>query len=232
MSFPRQRKHPIVARRASEDILEMSRSIAAAKKAGVRNPLENVPKSITSSAGTTRKRSSHVNQRRFSVTTKPSYTEKTSTPIKKPKMPVKRGRVDFKISYLQEGHTLQVHLINATELPMKHGNLLNSFARLSLRTPAKHQRHQSRVHKKTCNPIFDEMFVFDGVHVAELSQTWLKIKLLNRDSISMFERIGETMLWLSDENLLRGDTVSRELGDKAKKDQVRSESHTWVEDGM
>lgn len=151
----------------------------------------------------------------------PSELSPTDKPSRKKfRVPEKRGNVVFKVNYFKEKHALEVHLINATGLPIRHGSLLDSFARLSLKTPSKHQRHQSNIHKKTCNPIFDQKFVFDSVYFSELQQAHLKLKLMNRVGVSRCEPIGEAAVALCDEDVMRGDAVSRDLFERARKTQV------------
>lgn len=152
-----------------------------------------------------------------------SYAKKPAR--KRSRVPQKDacGNVIFKLAYSKDQHTLEVHLINATELPIRHGRLLDAFARLSLKTPSKRQRFQSKVLKKTCNPIFDEKFVFDRVYLSELQQAHLKIKLLDRFGVSRCEPIGEAMVDLCDESVMHGDNVIRELKERAGKKQV-----SWV----
>lgn len=139
---------------------------------------------------------------------------------KNSRLPEKRGNVVFKVNYFKEKHALEVHLINAVGLPIKHGNLLDSFARVSLRTPSKHQRYQSKIIKKTCNPIFDEKFLFNNVYFPELQQAQLKLKILNRVGVSRCEPIGEAAVSLCDEDVMRADSVTRDLLERARKSQV------------
>ena len=134
--------------------------------------------------------------------------------------PEKRGNVNFKVNYVKDKHALEVHLVNATGLPIKRSQLLDSFARISLKTPSKHLRHQSKIYKQTCNPIFDEKFIFESVYFSELQQANLKIKILNRVSVSRCEPIGETAVALCDEDVMRGEPLCRELVEKAGKGQV------------
>lgn len=137
--------------------------------------------------------------------------------------PEKRGNVNFKVNYVKDKHALEVHLVNATGLPIKRSQLLDSFARISLKTPSKHLRHQSKIYKKTCNPIFDEKFIFESVYFSELQQANLKIKILNRVSVSRCEPIGETAVALCDEDVMRGEPLCRELVEKAGKGQCAGE---------
>ena len=139
---------------------------------------------------------------------------------KKSRTPEKRGNVYFKVNYINEKHALEVHLMNAKCLSTKHGNLLSLFVRLSLRTPSKHHKRESKVIKNTCNPTFDEKFYFDSVYHSELQQAHLKLKIMNRVGVSRCEPIGESAVSLYDEDVMRGDTVCRDLFEKAGKGQV------------
>ena len=139
---------------------------------------------------------------------------------KKSRLPERRGNVAFKVNYINENHALEVHLINAKGLSTKQGNLLDPFAQLSLKTPSKHHRRESKLIKKTCNPIFDERFFFDRVYLSELQQAHLKLKIMNRVGVSRCELIGEAVVSLYDEDVMRGDSVCRDLFEKAGKSQV------------
>lgn len=125
----------------------------------------------------------------------------------------KRGEITLKLTFSGDRRTLEVHLINATELPLRHGRMLDVFARLSLKTPSKRrgERFQSRLVKKTCNPVFDERFVFKNLHLTEFKKGRLKIRLFDRHGVSRYELIGETVFSLCDESILRGDKLCREL---------------------
>ena len=175
-------------------------------------------KSLVSTVDKNAPRPKMEKKRRHS-TSKITYTSKPAR--KNSRIPQNYGNVVFKMTYQADQHTLEVHLIHATELPIRHGRLLDAFARLSLKTSSKRQRFQSKVHKKTCNPIFDEKFVFDGVYISEFQQALLKIKLLDRLGVSRCEPIGEALIALADESITWGENVTRNLQEKAGRKQVR-----------
>ena len=182
--------------------------------------MPHIRSSVVSTVDAKAPRSKLGRPRKTSVSEK-SITDKPSR--KKSRIPEKRGNVSFRVNYVRDKHVLEVHLINATGLPIRRGHLLDSFARISLKTPSKHQRHQSKVLKKTCNPIFDEKFVFESVYFSELQQANLKIKIMNRVGVSRCEPIGETAVALCDEDVMRGESLCRELFERAGKSQV-----SWV----
>lgn len=174
-------------------------------------------KSVVSTVNKNAPPSKMEKKRRHSAS-KVTYPKKPAR--KKSRAPQNHGNVVFKMTYQTDQHTLEVHLINATELPIRHGRLLDAFARLSLKTSSKRQRFQSKVNKKTCNPIFDEKFVFAGVYISEFQQARLKIKLLDRFGVSRCEPIGEAVIALADESITWGENVTRTLQEKADKKQV------------
>jgi hypothetical protein len=61
----------------------------------------------------------------------------------------KRGNLVLTMRYHGEESHFVVHLINATDLPMKNNNLLDTFARLYLVMPSKQLRLQSKVRRIT-----------------------------------------------------------------------------------
>lgn len=159
---------------------------------------------------------------------KTSTSEKTSqakTKRKKSWMSERRGNITFKVMYSREKHELEVHLINATSLPIKHSKFLNSFVRVSLKSPSKHLRRDSKVIKNTCNPIFDEKFVFESIYLSELQKSELKLKVmhLNRIGVMRYELIGESLVCLCDEDILRGEPVETHLFEKANRGQCSGE---------
>ncbi|XP_068693270.1 synaptotagmin-7-like [Montipora foliosa] len=165
---------------------------------------------------------------KMNVPRKTSASEKTSkhkTTRKTSRTAERCGNVCFKVTYLREKHELEVHLVNATGLPLKHSKFLNSFVKLSLKTPSKHLRRDSKVIKNTCNPIFDQTFVFESVYLSELRKSQLKLKLmhLNRMGVMRYELIGELVVDLGDEEVLRGECVQKDLFPKGNRGQCTGE---------
>ena len=173
------------------------------------DPTPHMRKSVVSTVDTNSPKPKLTKQRKSSAS-EVSYANK-GLARRKSHVPQKRGNVALKMTYSKDLHTLEVHLINATELPIRHGRMLDVFARLSLKTPSKRERFQSKVHKKTCNPIFDERFAFKSHRFSELKKARLKIKLFDRLGVSRYEPIGETVISLCDENVMRGDNMTRDL---------------------
>ncbi|XP_031560460.1 synaptotagmin-4-like isoform X2 [Actinia tenebrosa] len=138
-----------------------------------------------------------------------------SKPSAKVLLATKRGNIVLTMRYSGEENQFIVHLINATDLPMKNNNLLDTFARLYLVMPSKQLRQQSKLHKKTCNPIYDESFTFEDIVYSELLQSYLRIKILHKDGFSRGEMIGESAIDLSEQEILTGKVLQRALLPKA-----------------
>lgn len=179
--------------------------------------------SVVSTVYTKAPRSKMSKPKKNSTSETPSSLEKPTR--KKSRVPERRGIVAFKANYLREKHALEVHLINATGLPIKSRNFLNSFVRLSLKTPSKHVRRDSKVIKNSCNPIYDEKFLFDSVYMSDLQQGQLKFKVMhvNRVGVPRYEPISEAAVSLCDEDVMRGESVCRDLFERATKTQCAGE---------
>lgn len=219
-SYSRPRAGSIGLRTRSESVNSLSRESLDGDST-LPDPMPHMRKSVVSTVDTNAPRPKIDEKQRRHSTSKMTYANKPAR--KKSLAPQKHGNVIFKMTYQADQHKLEVHLINATELPIRHGRLLDGFARISFKSPSKHQRLQSKVHKKTCNPIFDEKFVFENVNFSELQQSHLKIKLLDRLGVSRCEPVGEALIALSDETMTYGENVTRDLVEKAGRKQVN-----WV----
>ncbi|XP_032239638.2 synaptotagmin-4 [Nematostella vectensis] len=138
-----------------------------------------------------------------------------STANPKPTKPLpstKRGKIMLTIGFNEEKKQLVVHLVNAVDLPMKNNNLLDSFVRLHLSMPMKQHRLQSKVHKKTCNPIYDEKIIFEDVDLTQLLQSTLRLKVTNKESgFTRGEVVGEALIFLSDKGVLRNTIMAKDL---------------------
>lgn len=224
-SYSRPRSGSIGLRTRSESVNSLSRE-SLDSDSTLPDPMPHMRKSVVSTIDTNAPRPKMEKKRRHS-TSKMTYANKPAR--KKSLAPQKPGNVIFKMTYQADQHKLEVHLINATELPIRHGRLLDAFARLSFKSPSKHQRVQSKVHKKTCNPIFDEKFVFENIYLSELQQAHLKIKLLDRLGVSRCEPVGEALISLSNETIMCGENVTRDLVEKAGRKQVNWVRNTCLE---
>lgn len=194
----------------ADSLKSLSRE-SLSEESSLPDPTPHMLKSLVSSINTTLPKSKLTKQRRKSAN-EVSYTGSRRS-RRNSQVSRKRGKITLKMTFAEDLRSLEVHLINATELPLRHGRMLDVFARLSLKTPSKRrgERLQSKLLKKTCNPIFDERFVFKNLHLAELKKGRLKIRLFDRHGVSRYEPIGETVFSLCDESIMRGDKLCRDL---------------------
>ncbi|KAK3599268.1 hypothetical protein CHS0354_012878 [Potamilus streckersoni] len=102
------------------------------------------------------------------------------------------GAVKFSIGYNPETHLLTVHVIEARDLHSRDfSGTADPYCIVSL-LPLK-RTLQSKVHRKTINPVFDEEFVF-YVLPHSLSSVTVEISMFDYDQLSRFESIGQTRL--------------------------------------
>lgn len=133
------------------------------------------------------------------------------------------GRLTFSLAYSKEENKLELHFLNATDLPMRNNALVDSYAIVSLVAPTKKQGRETKVHKKTCNPIFDEKYVFKNVCEVELLKSHLKFEVRNRLSNIKSELLGEVVVQLSEEGLFEGKQLSRNLVTKVSRKECQGE---------
>ena len=176
--------------------------------------------------------------KRISVTRQRSFSEQDlSTLTEPPTCPApervwlqfhKRGKIKLEVFHEEEEDKLHVHLVNAMDLPLRNTELLDSFVRLSLKSASSRKsqaKYQTKIVKKSCNPIFDEKLEFAPVHAEDLLSTSLKIKVFHRESFTSRDRlVGETLVELSDPEVL-GQEVIRDLVPKMNKQQVKCHEH-------
>ncbi|XP_063072770.1 synaptotagmin-6 [Engraulis encrasicolus] len=115
------------------------------------------------------------------------------------------GKINFSLHYDHEGEQLCVRIIRALDLPAK--DLCGSsdpYVKIYL-LPDRKRKFQTRVHRKTLNPTFDESFLFPVVY-DELGQSKLHLSVFDFDRFSRHDMIGEVVM----ENLFEESDLSRE----------------------
>lgn len=115
------------------------------------------------------------------------------------------GKINFSLRYDYEGEHLLVTLLKALDLPAK--DLCGSsdpYVKVYL-LPDRKCKFQTRVHRKTLNPTFDETFQF-AVPYEQLSTRKLHLSIFDFDRFSRHDMIGEVIL----ENLFEVSDLSRE----------------------
>lgn len=114
------------------------------------------------------------------------------------------GKINFSLRYDYENETLLVHILKAFDLPAK--DLCGSsdpYVKVYLLPDRK--KFQTRVHRKTLNPTFDEIFHFP-VPYDELQARKLHLSVFDFDRFSRHDMIGEVEV----DNLFEVSDLSRE----------------------
>ncbi|KAA0707711.1 Synaptotagmin-6 Synaptotagmin VI [Triplophysa tibetana] len=115
------------------------------------------------------------------------------------------GKINFSLKYDYEGELILVTILKAFDLPAK--DLCGSsdpYVKIYL-LPDRKRKFQTRVHRKTLNPTFDETFQFP-VPYEELVSRKLHLSVFDFDRFSRHDMIGEVIL----ENLFEASDLSRE----------------------
>ncbi|KAL1020588.1 hypothetical protein UPYG_G00002090 [Umbra pygmaea] len=114
------------------------------------------------------------------------------------------GKINFSLKYDYENEALLVNILKAFDLPAK--DLCGSsdpYVKIYLLPDRK--KFQTRVHRKTLNPTFDESFQFP-VPYEELAIRKLHMSVFDFDRFSRHDMIGEVVL----DNLFETSDLSRE----------------------
>ncbi|XP_054581244.1 synaptotagmin-8 isoform X3 [Eptesicus fuscus] len=108
-------------------------------------------------------------------------------------------------------HLIRVGLKQAVDLRARSpGGTADPYARVSLSTQAGH-RHETKVHRGTLCPVFDETCCF-RVPLAELPRTTLWVQVLDFKRVSGHEPLGELHLPLGTVDLQHVLEIWRQLG--------------------
>uniref|UniRef100_A0A8C5LN72 Synaptotagmin 6 n=1 Tax=Leptobrachium leishanense TaxID=445787 RepID=A0A8C5LN72_9ANUR len=115
------------------------------------------------------------------------------------------GKINFTLKYDYENETLIVHILKAFDLPAKDFcGSSDPYVKIYL-LPDRKRKFQTRVHRKTLNPTFDEPFHFP-VPYDELTSRKLHLSVIDFDRFSRHDMIGEVIM----DNLFEASDLSRE----------------------
>ncbi|XP_030070460.1 synaptotagmin-10 [Microcaecilia unicolor] len=115
------------------------------------------------------------------------------------------GKLNFMLQYDYENEQLMVKILKALELPAKDfTGTSDPYVKMYL-LPDRKKKYQTRVHRKTLNPIFDETFQFP-VAYDQLNNRKLHFSVYDFDRFSRHDMIGEVIL----DNLFEVSDLSRE----------------------
>ncbi|KAL6084748.1 hypothetical protein STEG23_027837 [Scotinomys teguina] len=103
------------------------------------------------------------------------------------------GRISFALWYLYGSDQLVVRMLQALDLPAKDSNgFSDPYVKIYL-LPDRKKKFQTKVHRKTLNPVFNETFQF-SVPLAELAQRKLHFSVYDFDRFSRHDLIGQVVL--------------------------------------
>ncbi|XP_064900501.1 synaptotagmin-3, partial [Columba livia] len=103
------------------------------------------------------------------------------------------GRLAVALRYAYGSQQLLVRVLRAVELPPKDPNgLSDPYVKIHL-LPERKKKCQTKVHRRTLNPVFEETFSF-GVPFAELPSRRLHFSVYDFDRFSRHDLIGHVVL--------------------------------------
>ncbi|XP_066145863.1 synaptotagmin 1 isoform X4 [Euwallacea fornicatus] len=123
----------------------------------------------------------------------------------------KLGKLQFKLEYDFNQNSLSVTVIQAEDLPaLDMGGTSDPYVKVYL-LPDKKKKFETKVHRKTLNPVFNETFVFKGIPYAEAMNKTLVFAIFDFDRFSKHDQIGEVKVPLCQIDLAQTIEEWREL---------------------
>ncbi|VDP24766.1 unnamed protein product [Heligmosomoides polygyrus] len=106
---------------------------------------------------------------------------------------LKLGRIQYKLDYDFQQGQLSVTVIQAEDLPgMDMSGTSDPYVKLYL-LPEKKKKVETKVHRKTLNPVFNETFIFK-VAFNEITAKTLVFAIYDFDRFSKHDQIGQVIL--------------------------------------
>ncbi|KAG9264098.1 synaptotagmin-C [Astyanax mexicanus] len=103
------------------------------------------------------------------------------------------GKISFLLRYAFNTEQLVVKILKALDLPAKDANgFSDPYVKIYL-LPDRKKKYQTKVHRKTLNPVFNETFQF-GVPLAELHSRKLHFSVYDFDRFSRHDLIGQVVV--------------------------------------
>ncbi|XP_030053878.1 synaptotagmin-3 [Microcaecilia unicolor] len=103
------------------------------------------------------------------------------------------GRISFILRYLYSTEQLAVKILKALDLPAKDANgFSDPYVKIYL-LPDRKKKFQTKVHRKTLNPVFNETFHFN-VSFNELQNRKLHFSVYDFDRFTRHDLIGQVVL--------------------------------------
>ncbi|XP_016907617.1 synaptotagmin 1 isoform X2 [Apis cerana] len=124
---------------------------------------------------------------------------------------VKLGKLQYKLEYDFNTNSLAVTVIQAEELPaLDMGGTSDPYVKVYL-LPDKKKKFETKVHRKTLSPVFNETFTFKSVPYADAMNKTLVFAIFDFDRFSKHDQIGEVKVPLCQVDLAQTIEEWREL---------------------
>ncbi|CAG9858837.1 unnamed protein product [Phyllotreta striolata] len=103
----------------------------------------------------------------------------------------KLGKLQYKLEYDFNQNSFSVTVIQAEDLPaLDMGGTSDPYVKVYL-LPDKKKKFETKVHRKTLNPVFNETFVFKSLPYSEAMNKTLVFAIFDFDRFSKHDQIGE-----------------------------------------
>jgi len=140
------------------------------------------------------------------------------------KSEVKLGKLQFSLDYDFQKAELSVGVIQGADLPgMDMSGTSDPYVKVYL-LPEKKKKYETKVHRKTLNPVFNETFVFK-VPYAEIGSKTLVFAIYDFDRFSKHDQIGQVQVPLNSVDLGRVVEEWRDLTSPESEEKVSFLAH-------
>ncbi|CAI9739104.1 synaptotagmin-1 isoform X1 [Octopus vulgaris] len=110
------------------------------------------------------------------------------------KSEVKLGKLQYSMDYDFQKGELTVNVIQAADLPgMDMSGTSDPYVKVYL-MPDKKKKFETKVHRKTLNPVFNESFTFKNVPYADITGKTLIFAIYDFDRFSKHDQIGQVQV--------------------------------------
>ncbi|KAF4526755.1 hypothetical protein B566_EDAN015102 [Ephemera danica] len=124
---------------------------------------------------------------------------------------IKLGKLQYKLEYDFNSNSLAVTVIQAEDLPaLDMGGTSDPYVKVYL-LPDKKKKFETKVHRKTLSPVFNETFTFKNVPYSEAMNKTLVFAIFDFDRFSKHDQIGEVKLPLCQVDLAQTIEEWRDL---------------------
>ena len=120
--------------------------------------------------------------------------EATTTDAKKVAEVQNLGKLEYSMDYDFQKQELTVGVLQACELPaMDMGGTSDPYVKVYI-LPEKKKKFETKVHRKTLNPVFNETFIFKNLAYGDISGKTLVFAIYDFDRFSRHDQIGEVTI--------------------------------------